>query len=102
MNRSAGQAIKMLVSNGMLEVRPRTGTRVLDTRHWQLLDREVLLWHRSVDVEPERFAQLMEFRQSIEPDAIEACAYDAMKLHLADASRRLSRALVSQGGPGSG
>ncbi|WP_424934263.1 hypothetical protein [Amaricoccus macauensis] len=75
---------------------------MLDTCHLQLLDREVLLWHQSIDVEPERFAQLMEFRQSIEPDAIGAGAYEAMKLHLADASRRLLQALASWSGPGSG
>ncbi len=63
------EAIKMLVAKGMLEVRPRTGTRVLPPRNWQLLDRDVLLWHQSIKVEGSRLAQLMELRQSIEPDA---------------------------------
>lgn len=63
------EAVKMLVSKGMLEVRPRTGTRVLSPRNWQLLDREVLQWHQSIKVEDSRLAQLMELRQSIEPDA---------------------------------
>lgn len=63
------EAVRVLVAKGMLEVRPRTGTRVLDPRSWQLLDRDVLLWHQSIKVEPHRLTQLMELRQSIEPDA---------------------------------
>lgn len=63
------EAVKMLISKGMLEVRPRTGTRVLGVRHWQLLDRDVLLWHQSIPADPKRLSQLMELRQSIEPDA---------------------------------
>lgn len=59
----------MLVSKGMLEVRPRTGTRVLEPFHWQLLDRDVLHWHQSIKVDDSRLAQLMELRQSVEPDA---------------------------------
>jgi DNA-binding FadR family transcriptional regulator len=63
------EAVRTLVAKGMLEVRPRTGTRVLEPRNWQLLDRDVLLWHQSIQVEPQRLTQLMELRQSIEPDA---------------------------------
>lgn len=63
------EAVKMLVSKGMLEVRPRTGTRVTAPGNWQLLDRDVLQWHQSIEVEGSRLAQLMELRQSIEPDA---------------------------------
>jgi GntR family transcriptional regulator, galactonate operon transcriptional repressor len=63
------EAVKMLVSKGMLEVRPRTGTRVTAPDKWQLLDREVLFWHQSIEVEDRRLTQLMELRQSIEPDA---------------------------------
>jgi DNA-binding FadR family transcriptional regulator len=63
------EAVKMLVSKGMLEVRPRTGTRVTLPENWQLLDRDVLHWHQSIQVEDHRLTQLMELRQSIEPDA---------------------------------
>jgi GntR family transcriptional regulator, galactonate operon transcriptional repressor len=63
------EAIKMLVSKGMLEVRPRTGTRVTTPGNWQLLDRDVLQWHQSIKLDNNRLAQLMELRQSIEPDA---------------------------------
>lgn len=75
------EAVKMLVSKGMLEVRPRTGTRVLEPPNWQLLDRDVLHWHRSIAIDPQRLSQLMELRQSVEPDA---AMYAAQRCNDAD------------------
>nr|WP_280520661.1 FadR/GntR family transcriptional regulator [Phaeobacter sp. J2-8] len=63
------EAVKMLVAKGLLEVRQRIGTRVQDVRNWQMLDRDVLMWHQSLTVDDERLMQLMELRQSIEPKA---------------------------------
>ncbi|WP_424926810.1 FadR/GntR family transcriptional regulator [Amaricoccus tamworthensis] len=63
------EAVKMLVAKGFLEVRQRIGTRVLDVRYWQMLDRDVLMWHQSITVDNARLISLMELRQSIEPDA---------------------------------
>ncbi|MGP6089246.1 FadR/GntR family transcriptional regulator [Antarctobacter jejuensis] len=63
------EAVKMLVAKGFLEVRQRIGTRVQDVHHWQMLDRDVLMWHQSLTIEDERLLNLMELRQSIEPDA---------------------------------
>lgn len=83
------EAVKMLVSKGMLEVRPRTGTRVTAPHKWQLLDREVLFWHQSIEVEDHRLTQLMELRQSIEPDA----AMYAATRRTADDVTALQRAL---------
>ena len=54
------EAVKMQISKGMLEVRPRTGTRVLGARHWQLLDRDVLLWRQSIPADPKRLSQLAQ------------------------------------------
>src|SRR5215831_16424508 len=39
------EAIKVLVSKGLVEVRPKTGMRVRPAADWKLLDREVLSWH---------------------------------------------------------
>lgn len=63
------EAVKMLVAKGFLEVRQRIGTRVLDVRNWQMLDRDVLMWHQSITIDNARLISLMELRQSIEPDA---------------------------------
>ncbi|TCS62763.1 GntR family transcriptional regulator [Primorskyibacter sedentarius] len=63
------EAVKMLVAKGLLEVRQRIGTRVQNVNQWQMLDRDVLMWHQSLTIQDERLISLMELRQSIEPDA---------------------------------
>jgi len=63
------EAVRMLVSKGMLEVRPRIGTRVLNPRDWQMLDRAVLQWQQGVQINGPQLKDLIELRQAIEPDA---------------------------------
>lgn len=68
------EAIRMLVSKGMLEVRPRIGTRVLEPGNWQLLDREVLHWQQSVKIDGQQLRELIELRQAVEPQAAKFAA----------------------------
>ncbi len=63
------EAVRMLVSKGMIEVRPRVGTRVLDPRNWQLLDRNVLHWQQNIKIDGQQLKELIELRQAVEPDA---------------------------------
>ncbi|WP_342077837.1 FadR/GntR family transcriptional regulator [Yoonia sp. SS1-5] len=63
------EAVRMLVAKGMLEVRPRIGTRVLDPKDWQLLDRAVLQWQQGVQLDGGQLKDLIELRQAVEPDA---------------------------------
>lgn len=63
------EAVRMLVSKGMLEVRPRIGTRVLNPRDWQLLDRAVLQWQQGVQLDSQQLKDLVELRQAVEPNA---------------------------------
>lgn len=63
------EAVRMLVSKGMLEVRPRIGTRVQNPRDWQLLDRAVLQWQQGVKTTGAQLNELIELRQAVEPDA---------------------------------
>lgn len=76
------EAVKMLVAKGLLEVRQRIGTRVQDVGNWQMLDRDVLMWHQSLTIEDERLISLMELRQSIEPDAAFYAANRRSKVQL--------------------
>lgn len=91
------EAVKMLVAKGMLEVRPRTGTRVLETSKWQLLDRDVLHWHQSVAVDGKRLAQLMELRQSVEPDAARFAAARRTKDDISSIREALRRMEATYG-----
>jgi DNA-binding FadR family transcriptional regulator len=62
------EAVKALAAKGLVEPRPRLGTRVLPRREWNLMDREVIDWHgRAADVT--FLGDLLDLRQMVEPSA---------------------------------
>jgi GntR family galactonate operon transcriptional repressor len=63
------EAVKVLVSKGMVEVRPKLGTRVRPMDQWNLLDRDVLNWHSRSELRLWRAFELVEFRLVVEPRA---------------------------------
>ena len=63
------EAVKVLVSKGLVEVRPKTGTRVLARERWNLLDREVLGWMVRSGQQLQHALGLVEFRLIFEPKA---------------------------------
>ena len=68
------EAMKVLSSKGLLEARPKVGTRVRDKRFWNQLDADVLAW-RCAAMPTDDFAQkLVEMREIIEPAAAAAAA----------------------------
>lgn len=67
------EAVKALAAKGMVELRPRTGTRVLPRATWNLLDRRVLSWLEQSDPES-LIVHLTEVRRLIEPGAAELAA----------------------------
>lgn len=63
------EALRTLTSKGLIESRPRVGTRVRPKHAWNLLDVDVLDWYSRV-AEPVAFAlKLQEMREMIEPYA---------------------------------
>ncbi|MDE1179537.1 FadR/GntR family transcriptional regulator [Paraburkholderia sp.] len=63
------EALRTLTSKGLIESRPRVGTRVRPRRAWNLLDVDVLDWYSRV-ASPVLFAlKLQEMREMIEPYA---------------------------------
>jgi DNA-binding FadR family transcriptional regulator len=61
------EAIRVLISKGLLEKKSRLGTRVCAADAWSLLDSAVLTWMSAVDP-PDRFVrELFELRRAIEP-----------------------------------
>jgi DNA-binding FadR family transcriptional regulator len=68
------EAIQALTAKGLVESRPKTGTRVLPRNRWNLLDPMVLSWAFS-GTPDERFVHsLFELRRIIEPAAAELAA----------------------------
>lgn len=76
------EAIKVLSAKGMLEVRPRTGTRVRPRDSWNLMDPELLSWC-GPELDPELLRSLLECRLLIEPGAAALAASRANAAQLA-------------------
>ncbi|GAB2590853.1 FadR family transcriptional regulator [Dyella jejuensis] len=63
------EAMRVLSAKGLVEARPKVGTRVREERYWQQLDADVLAW-RCASMPPADFVQkLVEMREIFEPAA---------------------------------
>lgn len=63
------EAIRILVAKGLLESRPKAGTRVTPRTSWNLLDPDILAWMFSGDPDEEFIQGLFELRGIVEPAA---------------------------------
>ncbi len=63
------EAFKMLASKGMISARPRRGTRVEPTEHWQLFDPDILSWLQQTKPSIELLIEFNQLRMAIEPEA---------------------------------
>lgn len=63
------EAVKVLAGKGLLEARPRIGTRVRSKDQWNLLDPDILAWRCATGVDAEFLRHLTELREIIEPSA---------------------------------
>lgn len=64
------EAMRILTAKGLLESRPKAGTRVTLRSRWNVLDPDILAWMFSSDHSDERFVRdLFELRGLIEPAA---------------------------------
>jgi DNA-binding FadR family transcriptional regulator len=68
------EAVRVLGAKGLVESRPRTGTRVRPREEWNLLDLEVLDWHDGMAPDPDFVRSLLEARRILEPAAAELAA----------------------------
>ncbi len=68
------EAVRILVAKGMLESRPKAGTRVLPRSRWNVLDPEMLGWMFAGEPDPAFVRDLFELRAVIEPAAAELAA----------------------------
>ncbi len=75
------EAVKALAAKGLVEPRPRLGTRVLPRDQWNLMDRRVIDWHGHV-ADPAFLLDLLELRLMVEPGAAELAAQRASEEQL--------------------
>jgi DNA-binding FadR family transcriptional regulator len=63
------EAIRILAAKGLVESRPKTGTRVNSKARWSLLDPDVLAWLFESEPSEEFIQGLFELRMIVEPAA---------------------------------
>jgi DNA-binding FadR family transcriptional regulator len=63
------EAIKMLAGKGLVESRPKTGTRVRQRSEWNMLDPDVTSWAFKAGPDKDYARAFFEFRGIIEPAA---------------------------------
>ena len=68
------EAIKALAAKGLISSRPKVGSHVEPKAKWNLLDRDVLAWHRSATDRKAFLLSTQEFRRIVEPGIAELAA----------------------------
>lgn len=63
------EAVQVLTAKGLVESRPKAGTRVLARERWNLLDPDVLAWAFTGEPDPMLIRSLFELRAIVEPAA---------------------------------
>jgi len=77
------EAIKVLAAKGLVESRPKVGTRVRPRRDWNLLDPDVLAWQIEAGPDADFLGQALELRRMIEPAAARLAAERATDAQIA-------------------
>ncbi|MBP6581505.1 MAG: FadR family transcriptional regulator [Sphingorhabdus sp.] len=85
------EAIRILTAKGMLESRPKAGTRVTPRSRWNLLDPELLAWTFSGEPDPAFVKALFELRGVIEPAAAGFAAERRSEAHVEAMRHALSQ-----------
>jgi DNA-binding FadR family transcriptional regulator len=68
------EALKSLAAKGLIASRPKIGSRVEPKMRWNLLDRDVLAWHRAATDRKAFLLSTQEFRRIVEPGIAELAA----------------------------
>ena len=77
------EALKTLMAKGLIETRPKIGSRVLPRSMWNILDRDVLDWHHAAADRHAFLHSTQEVRRLVEPGAAKLAAEKRTILQLA-------------------
>ncbi len=84
MSRTAyREAVRILAAKGLVESKPKTGTRVSPRSRWNLLDPDVLAWTFEAGPSDSFIRSLFELRMIVEPAAAALAAERRTGLELA-------------------
>lgn len=68
------EAVRILAAKGLVESRPKVGTRVSQPARWHLLDPDVLSWIFEFEPDEKVLKDLFELRKIVEPEAASLAA----------------------------
>lgn len=85
------EALQQLVAKGLVESRPKIGTRVLPRERWNLLDTDVLAWAFAGEPDPDIVRGLFEMRSVVEPAAAAYAAERRTREHVKAMRNALAR-----------
>ncbi|HEY1366747.1 MAG TPA: FadR/GntR family transcriptional regulator [Gaiellaceae bacterium] len=68
------ESVKVLAAKGLVEARPKIGTRVRSRSAWNLLDPDVLAWRLEASPDGDFLRNVVEVRRIIEPEAARLAA----------------------------
>ncbi|MBS3847588.1 FadR/GntR family transcriptional regulator [Devosia sp. J2-20] len=68
------EALKTLEAKGMVEARPKVGTRVTPSNRWSFFDPQVLSWHFYAKPDARFFESLFDVRSALEARAVRLAA----------------------------
>ena len=78
------EAVKMLSAKGLIQSRPKIGSRVEPRASWNLLDRDVIGWYWMTVDFPNFARDVQQIRFMIEPEAAALAAKNRTPQHLAE------------------
>lgn len=84
------EAIRILAAKGLVESRPKIGTRIRPRTDWNFLDADVLAWLLAAEASPSFVAALYEVRDMVEPRAAELAAQRRTATDLANMTSALA------------
>lgn len=95
------EAVKALAAKGMLDVRRKVGTQVLDPSHWSLFDPDIIAWRmQATGVDRAMLRDLLELRRIVEPASARLAARratEADRMALRSAFEAMARAVHGDG-----
>ena len=83
------EAIRILAAKGLVESRPKAGTRITDPSRWHILDPDVVAWTFEGEPSVTFIRDLFELRLVLEPAAAELAAKRRTGEHLAQMGHAL-------------
>lgn len=86
------EALKLLISKGLLLSKPKVGTTVMDKTNWNFLDPQLLEWMDGLEDSSLFYQQFLGLRKAIEPEACALAAKNAsaqQRIELSDTFQKM-------------